>query len=210
MKSLDFFLISFVVAGTFCFASKFYDYKIFEANRKTNLNPITIDESYIVTKIKRENERKRKLAISECKKNYDCKKVAEAIYFEARGETDIGKIAVAQVIVKRRNMKNFPNTIHGVIHQKNKRGVCHFSYICDIENGVIVKKFSEQKSYEKALEFAYGVLHKKYKMYAKNADHYYNPDKVETTPHWVKSMKKVAKIGNHLYLSSVESDTIRL
>ena len=210
MKSLDFFLISFVIAGTFCLTSKFYEYKVFESIRSTNVEPITIDESYILKKIKRENERKKSFAVSECKKNSDCKKIAEAIYFEARGETDIGKIAVAQLIIKRKNMKNFPNTIYGVIHQKNKYGVCHFSYVCDIEAGVIVKKFSEQKSYEKSLEFAYGVLHNKYKMYAKNADHYYNPDKVESTPNWAKSMKKVAKIGNHLYLSSIKSDTIRL
>jgi spore germination cell wall hydrolase CwlJ-like protein len=210
MKSLDFLSISFVIAGSFCILSKFYDYKVFEANRTSEVAPIAIDESYILTKIKRNNEMNKNFAISECKTNYDCKKIAEAIYFEARGESDIGKIAVAQVILKRKNMKNFPNTIHGVIHQKNKDGVCHFSYICDIDNGLIIKRFNETKAYEKALEFAYGVIHNKYKMYAQNADHYYNPDKVSTPPRWVKSMKKVAKIGNHLYLSSVETDTIRL
>jgi len=214
MKSIDFFVASFVVAGSICFVSKFYDYTSFKHNYEVKYS--AIDESYIISKMKRikENEKilNEKIRISniqKCKKDKDCSLIAEAIYFEARGENDKGKISVAQVILQRTKIDNFPNTVKGVIYQKKlKNGVyvCQFSYVCQIEEGLITKKFSEKDSYEKSLEFAYGVLNNKYPLYVKGADHYYNPNKVDT-PDWAYKMKKVGKIGNHLYLSSNESFT---
>ncbi len=214
MKSIDFFALSFVVAGSLCFASKFYDYHSFEHNY--SVQSVAIDETYIINKMKREKEKEKILQekirvsnIQKCKKDKDCSLIAEAIYFEARGENDKGKISVAQVILQRTKIENFPNTVKGVIYQKKiKNGVyvCQFSYVCQIEEGLITKKFSEKESYEKSLEFAYGVLNNKYPLYVKGADHYYNPKKVET-PDWAYKMKKVGKIGNHLYLSSNESYT---
>jgi spore germination cell wall hydrolase CwlJ-like protein len=37
--------------------------------------------------------------------------LVEAVYFEARSETFIGKLAVANVILERMHNKSFPNTI---------------------------------------------------------------------------------------------------
>lgn len=206
MKTLDFMLFSFILAGSACLVSKFYDYHTFERN--SNIE-VKFDESYIVKKVENIKklkiilaEKERILSIEKCKQNLDCKLIAEAIYYEARGELDKGKIAVGQVILERKNSKSFPMTIRGVIYQKNHEGVCHFSYVCDIENGIINNVFSEKALYNKSLEFAYGIIHNKYPKYVKNADHYYNPDKVERTPTWSSKMTKIAKLGNHLYLSS--------
>lgn len=202
MKSFDFMLKAFVLALTFCLVSKFIDQNNYMSNRSSIVSPISIDDSYILKKIKRNKERARIAAIANCKNKKDCLKIAEAMYFEARGESDIGIISVGQVIFRRMKTEGFPNTIYGVITQKSKNGTCHFSYICDIERGLIVKEFKEKGRYEKSLEFAYGVLNNKYKKYVGNADHYYNPDKVEEEPYWAKNMIKIGKIGHHLYLSS--------
>ena len=43
--------------------------------------------------------------------------LTEALYFEARGEETEGIIAVAEVIINRRDSNDFPNTICGVIEQ---------------------------------------------------------------------------------------------
>ena len=58
--------------------------------------------------------------------------MTEALYFEARGEETEGIIAVAEVIINRRDSNDFPNTICGVIEQgSHKRNRCQFSYKCD-------------------------------------------------------------------------------
>jgi len=63
--------------------------------------------------------------------------LVEAVYFEARSETFIGKLAVANVILERMHNKSFPNTICGVVRQgiyweeNPVRNKCQFSYWCD-------------------------------------------------------------------------------
>ena len=64
--------------------------------------------------------------------------LAEAIYFESRGEPFIGQLAVGQVILQRVASPSFPDDVCSVVHQgkyhssghpvKHK---CEFSYWCD-------------------------------------------------------------------------------
>jgi hypothetical protein len=56
--------------------------------------------------------------------------LAEAIYYEARGEGMLGERAIAEVVVRRTHRAGFPHSICGVVHQ----GVgtsCQFSFVCD-------------------------------------------------------------------------------
>lgn len=214
MKSVDFFALSFALAGSACFASKAYDSHVYHerlqaSNGVVYVTSPNVDQTYIATLI--DYKKKRKLALAElarkkslisCKQDTDCKVLAEAIYFEARGENEKGQISVGQVILERTRRAGFSKSVYGVVHQKNDKGVCHFSYVCDIEQGVIKKAFHDGYAYNKALEYAYGVMKNKYPKYVKNADHYYNPAKVTKTPYWVSDMGQVAKVGNHLFLSS--------
>lgn len=55
--------------------------------------------------------------------------LAEAIYREAGGESEIGKIAVAHVVLNRANSNKFPASICSVVFQKVGR-VCQFSWVC--------------------------------------------------------------------------------
>ena len=45
--------------------------------------------------------------------------LAKNIYHEARGEENIGKIAVSNVVINRVNSKNFPNDICSVVPKKS-------------------------------------------------------------------------------------------
>lgn len=59
--------------------------------------------------------------------------LAKAIYFEARGEPEITKKAVAKVILNRKKHLKFPKTICSVVFQakRDSRGkVCQFSWVC--------------------------------------------------------------------------------
>lgn len=129
---------------------------------------------------------------SACKANAECAKLAEAIYYEARGEGSAGQIAVAQVIVNRKNSKGFPNTIAGVIDAKSQ-----FSYTNDPK--VKVGTYSETAAYQKALAVASGTLSGSYKDQVGGAVNYLNPTKA-TDLSWSGNLGSGAvKIGNHVF-----------
>ncbi len=210
MKSMDFFALSFALAGTMCLVSKYYDnYKHANKSEEKIVLISEIDESYIVKKMQRVERKRIALAqfqriknIQNCEKDYSCKIMAQAIYFEARGEDKKGQISVGQVILERTKRGVFPKSIYDVVNQKNNKGVCHFSYVCEIEQGTLSSYIANKKAFTNALEYAAGVIAGQYPSYVGKADHYYNPSKVKNTPYWVSEMKIVGSIGNHLFLES--------
>jgi spore germination cell wall hydrolase CwlJ-like protein len=70
----------------------------------------------------------------------DVKMLANLIYCEARGESYDGKLAVASVVVNRILSSKFPNTMAGVIYQKNQ-----FAPVTSTRNS-----FVEALAYDKA------------------------------------------------------------
>jgi len=54
-----------------------------------------------------------------------------AIYFEARGESDVGQLAVGSVVLNRAKDSNFPSTVCGVVKQGGESPPCQFSWWCD-------------------------------------------------------------------------------
>ena len=55
----------------------------------------------------------------------------EAIYFEARGESEAGQAAVAQVVLNRVESGHYPASICGVVYQNRRRhNACQFSFAC--------------------------------------------------------------------------------
>ena len=64
----------------------------------------------------------------------DC--MAAAIYYEAAGEPEAGRLAVAQVILNRLRHPRFPKSVCGVVYQGSdraagQRGGCQFTFTCD-------------------------------------------------------------------------------
>src|SRR6202040_3070665 len=58
--------------------------------------------------------------------------LADAVYFEARGEAVRGQIAVAQVVMNRAFSGFYPNTVCGVVYQnKHRHLACQFTFACD-------------------------------------------------------------------------------
>jgi len=58
----------------------------------------------------------------------DC--LADAVYYEARGESVEGQAAVAQVVLNRTRQPGYPKGVCGVVFQSS-RGGCQFSFTCD-------------------------------------------------------------------------------
>ena len=81
--------------------------------------------------------------------------MATAIYFEARGESYRGQVAVGQVVMNRVAHKLYPNTICNVVFQnQHMRNACQFSFACD----GIPERVTDQKSWAQAEEIAKGVI----------------------------------------------------
>ena len=58
--------------------------------------------------------------------------LAEAVYFEARGEAVRGQIAVAQVVLNRAFSGFYPSTVCAVVYQnKHRHLACQFTFACD-------------------------------------------------------------------------------
>jgi len=119
--------------------------------------------------------------------------LAQAIYFESRGEPADGQIAVAEVIVNRARDKKFPNSICGVVFQgSERRNSCQFSFACDGKKDVA----TNQKSWKFAKDLALTVMQGQLNPVTRNATHYHN-DTVR--PRWARKLEKTVKIGKHIF-----------
>ncbi len=122
--------------------------------------------------------------------------LATAIYFEARGETREGQVAVAQVIINRLRSPFYPKNICDVVYQgaSNKRyGGCQFSFACDL----VADKVTEKEPWEQALVLAERVMNAKdWIPEVGNATHYHAN---YVRPRWVRDMREKDKIGKHIF-----------
>ena len=120
--------------------------------------------------------------------------LANAIYFEARGESLRGQAAVAQVVLNRVRNPTYPNTICGVVYQnQNLKNRCQFSFACDGKKDVIANR----KIYKTAEDIAMAVTAGKiFLPEVASSTHYYAQ---YVSPGWARSMQKMKKIGLHIF-----------
>jgi len=116
--------------------------------------------------------------------------LAQTIYFEARGEGYKGRVAVGNVVMNRVKSRFFPNSICGVMKERNKR-MCQFSFMC---NGHINKKV-KPKSWARANKVAQEILSGKAPKYAKNALFFH----AKYLKMRVRKNRYTAKIGQHYF-----------
>ena len=118
--------------------------------------------------------------------------LANAVYFEARGEAVRGQIAVAQVIMNRVFSPFYPNNVCGVVNQRNSRG-CQFSYTCDGIANVV----TEPTAWVRARHIAHDMLVGKLWMpEVAKATHYHA---YWVHPDWVNEMKTISRLGVHTF-----------
>lgn len=82
----------------------------------------------------------------------DIECLQRAVYFESRGDTDVGQAAVAQVVINRARHPAFPKTVCGVVNQGVERGSCQFSFACK------PTKVVDQREWRRAREVAERAL----------------------------------------------------
>ncbi|HET7411519.1 MAG TPA: cell wall hydrolase [Pararhizobium sp.] len=117
-----------------------------------------------------------------------------AIYFEARGEPIKGQAAVAQVVLNRVRNPAYPASICGVVYQNdNWRNRCQFSFACD----GVPEKVKSTEHWKIAQEVAMAVTAGKIWLKDVGSSTHYHA--VYVHPRWAKDMKKVDRIGQHVF-----------
>lgn len=116
------------------------------------------------------------------------------IYFEARGESLKGQAAVAQVILNRVRNPAYPDTICGVVYQGEKlRTGCQFSFTCDRIPDLVLAPWHWKTAKEVAMAVTAGKI---WFPEVGSATHYHAN---YVRPNWGPTMKRVAKIGKHIF-----------
>lgn len=101
---------------------------------------------------------------------------------EARGESYEGQVAVAAVVINRVKDERFPDTLEGVIYQRNAFSV--------VRNGQINIE-PTSSTYRAAQEALYG------KDPTNNAIYFWNPE--ISTCSWINTLNPHLRIGNHVF-----------
>ena len=127
--------------------------------------------------------------------------LTQAIYHEARGESETGQWAVANVIINRAMSHKFPTTLCGVVFQNADQGFhhCQFTFACDGRSDM----GTEREAWNRATKMA-SVAYSEFKQgdspgVLPNSALYYHT--VSVSPGWSNKLKRVATIGAHAFYS---------
>lgn len=119
--------------------------------------------------------------------------LAEAIYFESRGEPLEGQIAVAEVVLNRVDDRRFPKSVCGVTNQGvgSGRG-CQFSYACDGNSDVMKSAVPR----ERAKKLANLMLAGRPRTVADGATYFHTRS---VRPSWSRKFTRTTAIGHHIF-----------
>lgn len=127
--------------------------------------------------------------------------LATNIYFEARNQSTIGQVAVAQVVMNRVADDRFPNTVCEVVTQgqtyswkpdlpiKNR---CQFSWWCDGKSD----KPTDMQAWDNARLMASGVYLGRLDDLVDGATHYHA---TYVLPEWSETKQYVVRIDDHVF-----------
>jgi len=124
-------------------------------------------------------------------RDLDC--LADAVYYEARGETPAGQAAVAQVVLNRVRHPAFPKSVCGVVFQGAQGGSgCQFSFACDGS----MDRGREPTAWRRSREVAAHALSGFVMPGVGNATHFHVAG---IDPGWGPRLLRVAQIGMHVF-----------
>ena len=119
--------------------------------------------------------------------------LTDAIYHEARSESEAGQMAVAEVVLNRVSSGRYADTICGVVYQGADRVTgCQFSFTCDGS----LKAAIEPVAWARAERVAKDVILGHRRNLVGDATHYH-ADYVD--PLWAGSYSRSVRIGKHIF-----------
>jgi spore germination cell wall hydrolase CwlJ-like protein len=122
----------------------------------------------------------------------DC--LTAAVYYEARGESQAGQAAVAQVVLNRVRHRGFPKSVCGVVYQGADAGECQFSFACDGS----MDRSRDTSAWSRARAVAGRALSGYVMGAVGSATHYHTASLGEI---WGGALVQVAQVGQHIFYS---------
>lgn len=145
--------------------------------------------------------------IDEVRRERTC--LAQAVYHEARGESESGQWAVAEVILNRVASPRYPDTICGVVFQNaNLTNRCQFSFACDGQsddggngNRIVRESWVRANLIAEAAIKRLEIDGGEQMNELPATTLYYHNQTVR--PSWAANLRSVATIGGHVFYAAL-------
>jgi len=118
--------------------------------------------------------------------------LTQAIYYEARNESEDGQAAVAEVVLNRADSGRYPGDICAVVYQRNSR-TCQFTFTCD---GSIGRYPVNMTAWARAERIAREVYAGKPTLLPRSSVNYHAN---YVRPRWSSRLERVRRIGAHIF-----------
>jgi spore germination cell wall hydrolase CwlJ-like protein len=121
--------------------------------------------------------------------------LAEAMYYEARGEGVAGQEAIAEVIFHRTHRRGYPGSICGVVYQgADDAPSCQFSFVCngEMNRPKIASEWKRARLLAAKILSGYTILGN----VTGGATSFHA---VDVDPDWASSLERTVQIGNHIF-----------
>jgi spore germination cell wall hydrolase CwlJ-like protein len=119
--------------------------------------------------------------------------LSQAIYYEARGETQRGQVAVAEVVMNRVRSAHYPNSICGVVYQGSHRATgCQFTFTCD---GSLNHR-PRGRAWDRAQRVATAIMLGYTRPITQGATHYHTH---AVNPIWNSGLVETTNVGSHVF-----------
>lgn len=123
----------------------------------------------------------------------DLECLTQAIYYEARNESEAGQAAVAEVVLNRSRHRAYPKSVCQVVYQRNTR-TCQFTFTCD---GSIGRRAISPVAWARAERIAREVYEgRSASQLPKNSVNYHAN---YVRPSWGSRLARVRQIGAHIF-----------
>ena len=123
----------------------------------------------------------------------DLECLTQAIYYEARNESEAGQAAVAEVVLNRSRHRAYPKRVCEVVYQRNSR-TCQFTFTCD---GSIGRRAINPVAWARAERIAREVYEgRSASQLPKNSVNYHAN---YVRPSWGSRLARVRQIGAHIF-----------
>ncbi|MBJ7485261.1 cell wall hydrolase [Brevundimonas sp.] len=123
----------------------------------------------------------------------DVECLTQAIYYEARNESEEGQAAVAEVVINRSKTRGYPSKICEVVYQRNSR-TCQFTFTCD---GSIGRSPVSMTAWTRAERIAREVYAGQAQPLLPASSVNYHANYVR--PSWGRRLERVRQIGAHIF-----------
>ena len=128
---------------------------------------------------------------AEFEQSLEC--LTQAVYYEARNQSDDGQRAVAQVVLNRVRHPAYPNSVCGVVFQGSQRTTgCQFSFTCDGSMNRGIEFYAWEHAQAIAREALSGRVYRPVGL----ALNYHT---TAIRPYWAPSLIRQAVVGSHIF-----------